>query len=526
MILKTKFLKDEYFWGGDAANGPEMPIYEGVKYSRDFAFSCTTQCMPMLLSSKGRYIWSERGLKISVDGDELIVESDSDIELNEDGDSLRQAYLNAMEAHFPFEKTRRNGFKLPREFFKSAQFNCWVEFNYEPTQEGILEYAHAIIDNGFEPGILMIDEGWHTRYGQWKFDFHKFPDPKAMVDELHSLGFIVMLWVTPMVTPDGVDFCKDTRDLFNPESYDKLFLRNKEGKVALIEWWNGYSAILDLRKDCDKKYLSSKLDFLMQEYGIDGFKFDGGSYDMYSKSAMQNGTPRDDHDQIELNIAWNEFGAKYKYHEYKDTFKGGGKPTIQRMWDREHLWEAPSGMASIIPGSFIQGLFGHPFICPDMIGGGSWTDSSDLVPNFKIDEELFIRWTQLSSMFPMMQFSRAPWKWLSKDAFALVKGAYDHHMKFIDEIMELVSNAEMTGEPILRNLEYNDPNQGFAKITDEYMLGTDLLVCPVITKGARERVVHFPSGRWIDEDGAIYEGRSSKTLSAPLDKLLWFRRVK
>ena len=526
MLLRTKFLDDEYFWGGDAANGTELPICKDKKYYHDFRISCTTQCMPLILSSKGRYIWSERGLKIWVEDDELCVESDVDIELCEDGKTLRDAYLNAMEAHFPFDATRKQCKSLPRDFFKTAQFNCWVEFNYEPTQEGILEYAHAIIDNGFEPGILMIDEGWHTRYGQWKFDFHKFPSPQAMIDELHSLGFTVMLWVTPMVTADSVDFHKDTRDLFNPESYDKLFLRNKEGKVALVEWWNGYSAILDLRKDCDKKYLYDKLDFLMKEYGVDGFKFDGGSYDMYSPNAMQNGTPRDDHDQIALNVAWNEFGAKYKFHEYKDTFKGGGKPTIQRLWDREHLWDARSGMGSIIPCSIIQGLFGHPFICPDMIGGGSWTDSSDLVPDFKIDEELFIRWAQLSSMFPMMQFSRAPWKWLSKEAFDLVKKAYDHHMKFIDEIMELVSIAEKTGEPILRNLEYNYPNEGYAEILDEYMLGTELLICPVMTKGARERLVILPRGKWLDSDGEIHEGGCEKILSAPLDKLLWFRRVK
>lgn len=526
MIFKTKFLENEYFWGGDAANGTELPICNGSSYNHDFDFSCTTQCMPLLLSSKGRYIWSERGLKIWVEGDQLFVESKADIEVNEDGKTLRDAYLNAMNAHFPFEQTRKNNVKLPRDFFKTAQFNCWVEFNYTPTQKGILEYAHAIVDNGFKPGILMIDEGWHTRYGQWKFDFHKFPDPKKMIDELHSLGFTVMLWITPMVTVDGVDFHKSTRDLFNPENYDKLFLRNKEGKVAIVEWWNGYSAILDLRKECDREYLSSKLDFLMEEYGVDGFKFDGGSYDMYSPACMINGTPRDDHDQVELNLAWNEFGARYKYHEYKDTFKGGGKPTIQRLWDREHLWQAPSGMSSIIPCSIIQGLFGYPFICPDMIGGGSWTDSDEHVPDFKIDEELFIRWAQLSSMFPMMQFSRAPWKWLSEKSFALVKKSYDHHMKFVDEIMELVSDAERTGEPILRNLEYNDPNQGYATVNDQFMLGKDLLVCPVVAKGEVERKVVFPQGRWMDEDGIIYEGRSERVLPAPIDKLLWFRRVK
>ena len=524
MILKTKIKDNEYFWGGDAASGLQMPISKDSKYSRDFRSDATTQCMPMFLSSMGRYVWSEKGFKVWIDNGELCFENDTDIELNEDGASLREAYLNAMNKHFPFTETMVNNKTLPREFFKTAQFNSWVEFAYEPTQKGILEYAHAIIDNGFDPGILMIDEGWHTRYGQWRFDKHKFPDPKAMVDELHSLGFIVMLWVTPMVTADSVDFCKATRDLFNPESYDDIFLRNKEGKVALIEWWNGYSAILDLRKECDRKYLSDKLDHLMSEYGIDGFKFDGGSYNMYHPSSMVNGTPRDDHDHAELNIAWNEFGARYKFHEYKDTFKGGGKPTIQRLWDREHLWIGSSGITSIMPCCILQGLFGHPFICPDMIGGGSWTD--DYQKDFKIDEELFIRWAQVSSMFPMMQFSRAPWKCLSKEAFNTVMDSYRLHRSLSEEKISLVKDAELSGEPILRTLEYNDPNNGYATVIDEFMLGTDILVCPVVTKGTLKKEIVFPLGKWTDSDGNVYEGRCKKVLDTPVNKLLWFRRVK
>lgn len=521
MLFRLKIKENEYFWGGAVADGTDMPIAIGSTYSKDYRNDASNQFMPLFLSSLGRYVWSEGSFKVWIEGDELCFEGDSEFVLYEGGTSLRDAYLHAMENHFPFDQTRVENKTLPRDFFKSAQFNSWIEFAYDPTQKGILEYAHAIIDNGFEPGILMIDEGWHGRYGQWKFDPYKFPDPKAMIDELHSLGFTVMLWVTPMVTADGVDFCKATGALFNPEGYDKLFLRNKAGNVALIEWWNGYSAILDLRKECDKEYLKEKLDFLMNKYGVDGFKFDGGSFCMYSPMSMINGEPRDDHDQAELNLAWNEFGAQYKFHEYKDTFKGGGKASIQRLCDKEHSWTG-YGLNTLIPCSILQGLFGHPFICPDMVGGGSWTD--DYLPNFKIDEELFIRMAQSSALFPMMQFSRAPWKCLSKEAYDIVFDAYKLHSKMSDEIISLVSDAERTGEPILRSLEYNDPHKGFASITDEFMLGNDILVCPILSKGVYKKDIIFPSGKWQDEAGCIYEGTVNMT--APLNNLIWFRRVK
>lgn len=521
MIFKVEIKENEYFWGGEVNSAPDMPICRDSKYSKDFRYNAHNQMMPMFLSNMGRYVWSERSFRVWVGNGFLCFEGDAEFELYEGGKTLRDAYLAVMEKHFPFEETRKNGKKLPREFFKTAQFNTWIEHTYNPTQKGVLEYAHAIIDNGFDPGILMIDEGWHTRYGQWTFDFHKFPDPKAMIDELHSLGFIVMLWVVPWVTADGVDFCKSTRDLFNPEDYDNLFLRNKEGEVALIRWWNGYSAILDMRKECDQKYLASKLDFLMNEYGVDGFKFDGGDYTAYAHSSMINGTPRDDHDQAELNIAWNEFGARYKFHEYKDTFKGGGKPTIQRLCDREHVWQG-WGINTIVPCAILQGLFGHPFICPDMVGGGSWTD--DYLPGFKLDEELFVRMAWVSALFPMMQFSRAPWRCLSKEAYSIVIDAYRLHNKMSDEIISLVENAEKTGEPILRSLEYNDPHKGYAEVTDEFMLGENILVCPVVTKGTTKKDIHFPKGKWQDDNGNTYEGNTVVTLDTPIDKLLWFRR--
>jgi alpha-glucosidase (family GH31 glycosyl hydrolase) len=175
-----------------------------------------------------------------------------------------------------------------------------------------------------------------------------------------------------------------------------------------------------------------------------------------------------------------------------------------------------------MPCSILQGLFGHPFICPDMIGGGAWTD--DYQPGFKIDEELFIRTAWSSALFPMMQFSRAPWKCLSKEAFDIVYKAYKLHLDMADEIISLVENAEKTGEPILRSLEYNDPHKGFASITDEFMLGNDILVCPIITKGTFNKDVVFPSGKWQNEEGDIFEGVVN--MPAPLNKLLWFRRVK
>lgn len=145
-----------------------------------------------------------------------------------------------------------------------------------------MEYAENIIREGYTPGVIMIDEGWQKAYGDWTFDEKKFPDPKYMTDYLHSLGFKVMLWVVPMVCPDG-KYYREYKD--DP----RHFLRTDKGKPALVEWWNGVSCILDFTKKEDNDFLCSQLDRLVSDYGIDGFKLDGGTLQMYHKSNIVNG---------------------------------------------------------------------------------------------------------------------------------------------------------------------------------------------------------------------------------------------
>ena len=516
MEYRFRFLDGECFFGGTTLAGSKQPYDASSEYEYDFRRSCPNQTVTLFLSTKGRYLYSPNPFKITFAKGEILVEGE-EVSVTEAGDSLRDAYLAAMRAHFPFD-----GRHLPERFFTTAQYNTWMEFTYYPTQEGVLAYAHAIVDHGFTPGILIIDEGWHGRYGEWEFDLARFPDPRSMVDELHKLGFTVMLWVTPTVCPDGHDFiCSIIKALGGGDDYNDVYIRNREGRPGLFFWWNGYSALLDMRKECDRRFLAMRLDRLMTEYGVDGFKFDGGTVGMYHPDNMANGTPRADHDPHAMNVAWNEFGLQYEYHEFKDSFNRGGKNTIQRLCDRGHVWEG-DGINTLIPCSIVQGLTGHPFLCPDMIGGGQWTYAKD--PNFKVDEELFVRMAEASALMPMMQFSWAPWRALSAESLSLVLRAAQLHKRLAPELLALIRKAETEGEPVLRSLEYNDPHKGYERIVDEFMLGDDILVAPVITKGTFEKDIVFPAGTWYDEDGNVYEGGMTHRVPTPLGKLAWFRR--
>ncbi|MBQ8392350.1 MAG: glycoside hydrolase [Clostridia bacterium] len=516
MNLTVKILKNELWYGGSVADAMKGPFGCDSVYDLNMELALN-QTMPLYISTKGRYIWCEEPMIVHIENGEFKLRADSDIILCQAGDCLRDAYLSACNSHFKF-----TGKVPPLKFFESAQYNSWMELDYHQNQEDILKYAHGIVDNGYEPGVLMIDEGWHTRYGLWEWDLVKFPDPKSMIKELHDLGFKVMLWVVPMVTADGQGFSMSyfpyNNYLDGASGEKKYFLRTDEGKVALVEWWNGFSAMLNMCNPDDVEYLDTRLRRLINEYGVDGFKLDGGVIEGYNNINIANGK-QTKYTPAELNIAWNEFGTRYEYHEYKDTFKGGGKPVIQRLRDRNHSWDN-DGIDTIIPSALLQGLIGHPFICPDMIGGGWW--SLNYTPGFKIDQELFVRMAQVSALLPMMQFSWAPWRVLDEYHARLCLEASRLHKNFAPYIIEQVKSSAVTGEPIVRHLDYEYPHMGYEGVLDQFMLGDRILVAPVITKGQTERKVILPEGKWKYLGKTEYEGGSTVTVPSPIDILPYF----
>ena len=525
MEYRIKMLSGECWFGGTAEDGTFMPIDESSRFDGDFRKVCPNETMPMYVSTAGRVIWADAPFGYDIHDGEIVLTFDGEakVTVTEAGESLRDAFLYARKTYIPYE-----GRRLKREFFKKVQYNTWVECLYRPTEEHLLRYAETIIENGFEPGILIIDEGWHGRYGCWDFDRTAFPHPKEMVEKLHAMGFKVMLWVVPFVCADGEKFIKavmDSNEKHLENDPEKLlFIRRADdpSEVAIFHWWNGYSAMLDMSNETDQRFVAEQLEYLMNEYGIDGFKFDGGA--IVSYSACVTGATYKSHTAHELNRYWNEFASKYEYHEIKDTYCGAGIATIQRLADRAHRWHGSSwslrsqGLDSIVPNSLLQGLIGHPFICPDMVGGGSWTD---FLPGKPIDGELFVRWAQASAFFPMMQYSKAPWSCLSDEHCRLVLEAGRLHNSITDEICEMVGRAEISGEPILRTLEYNYPHCGYEHITDEFMLEDRWLVAPVVVKGARSRTVVIPDGEWVADDGKVYT-RGEYEIDAPLERLIRF----
>jgi alpha-glucosidase len=288
-----------------------------------------------------------------------------------------------------------------------------------------------------------------------------------------------------------------------------------------MRWWDGYSAVADLTSPRGREWFLGQLRTLVEKYGVDGFKLDGGDADLFDQKAMLTGAVAHDAAATpnELSEAYARVGLSFPLNEYRACWKMGGQPLVQRLRDKEHTWE---DLRKLVPGMIDLGLMGYPFACPDLIGGGEYMSFRNTAT---IDQELIVRAAQVHALMPMMQFSVAPWRVLSPENLAICRRMAALHAERGPAILALAREASRTGEPIVRPLEYAWPGRGYAAIVDEFLLGSDVLVAPVVEKGERKRRVVVPPGRWRADDGAVVSGPATVEVDAPLARLPWFRRI-
>lgn len=489
------------WWAGIIEDGFKMPLVAG--YQIDVrGDNHQNQVQPLLLSSQGDVVWIDDPFKIRVKPGMLFVDSNGSATFKgKVGNSLRDGFLYASRNYFPASG------KLPDELlFSSPQYNTWIELMYNQNQDDILKYAQGIKGHGFPAGVIMIDDNWQDDYGKWDFKKGKFSDPKVMIDSLHADGFKVMLWVCPFISPD----CDVYRDL----ARRGFLVKDNTGEPAIVRWWNGASALLDFTNPKSVEWFRSQLDYLESTYHVDGFKFDGGDSSFYR--SIKTSRPATPNSQTAL---YGEIGLHYPLNEYRAMWKMGGQSLGERLSDKEHSW---TDLGKLIPDMILEGLMGYPFSCPDMIGGGEFTS---FLPGMPIDQELIVRSAQCQALMPMMQFSVAPWRILDQSHLQAVIQAVRIREKYKNYILDLARQSALTGEPIVRSMEYVFPHQGYDQIKDQFFLGEKILVAPVLEKDASNRTVILPSGTWKGFNGKGYEGPGTFSVPVPYDALCFFERM-
>jgi alpha-glucosidase (family GH31 glycosyl hydrolase) len=498
--LEVHLAADTAWWAGVVNHGHRMPVAGGYRIDLNGNLY-GNQAQPLMLSDRGHVIWSDGPFTLDVGERVMTLQGAAPFVFRRAGHTLREAFLDAGRMFFPPTGTMPDA-----RLFSAPQYNTWIELMYDQNQEDILAYARAIVANGLPPGVLMIDDNWQDNYGQWTFHPGRFSDPKAMIDELHELGFAVMMWVCPFVSADSPVYRELER-----EGY---LLLDETSRPAIVRWWNGASALLDLSNPMAVAWFTDMLDHLVDHYGVDGFKLDGGDAEYYVGTRGYADIGPNEHARL-----FGTVGLRYPLNEYRAMWKMGGQPIANRLRDKAHHWD---DLNLLVPHILLQGLSGYAFTCPDMIGGGEYGSFLQLD---EIDQELIVRWTQASALMPMMQFSVAPWRILDDDHFGLVKDAVEQRQRYAEFFLELAAESAVSGEPMVRSLEYVFPQLGYRDVSDQFLLGDRLLVAPVLEKGVVSRTVEIPPGLWLAADGSVYSGPSTIEVRAPLRTLPVFERI-
>ena len=143
--------------------------------------------------------------------------------------------------------------------------------------------------------------------------------------------------------------------------------------------------------------------------------------------------------------------------------------------------------------------------------------------------ELYIRWAQFGLFVSNARLHgitpREPWVFGGK-ALKIFKYYAKLRYQLIPYLYTASYIASKTGHPVMRPMVFEFPSDGNThELTEQFMLGGDLLIAPVLEKDKREKRVYFLAGKWVNwHDLHEYEGPGFQEVSAPLERLPMFVR--
>jgi len=436
------------------------------------------------------------------------------------GDGLFTFKGNALDLKISFSENAVEAYKKlvahfghssetpPEDLFTKPTWTTWARYKTAINQDVVLQYADDIIKNDYPFNVLEIDDRWQVYYGDLGFDPQRFPNPKAMIDKLHAKGFKVTAWVIPFLDPKSQAFAEGAKNGW--------LVRTADGSPYLVEWWQGRGGLLDVTNPSALDWFFERLTSLQRESGLDGFKFDAGEACFLPADAVtyQKINPNE-YTQIYVDAV----AKHHRLTEVRSGWKNQRTPIFFRQWDKTTSWGLDNGLHSVLTGILALGLAGYPFILPDMIGGNEYDE--------KADAEMMIRWTQLNALLPAMQFSLPPWEYGEQSA-ELCRRYANLHTEFAPKIFEIAKESTRTGAPIIRPVFWLDVNNETAlTCDDEFLLGDDILVAPVLFPQVRQRDIYLPPGTWQDHwTKQIFHGSMLiKDYPAPLEILPFFERI-
>jgi alpha-glucosidase (family GH31 glycosyl hydrolase) len=363
-------------------------------------------------------------------------------------------------------------------------WNSWGQFYTSVTQESALAWAKGLHDAGVPVNTIQVDDGWMSHYGDFSFNA-KFPDPKALSDQIHAMGYDFGLWETLWINNDASDYA------FADSHGYLLKSKTDPTKSCSVTWWNGTAGIVDLANPDARAWYVGQLQNLEQTYGVDGFKFDTRFFD--ESCAPYPGHTALDYLTLgaQMTDQFDQQGAGVRI-SWTGSQKYG---FVTRQVDKGTDWDS---LQAAVAQNLAISTIGYPFVETDMIGG-----SLGEPPPTK---QVLVRWAQAASLMPLMYSAASPLgvsspagsQTYDQQTVDLYTAAAQTHERLAPYIEAQVKRAVKTGEPIMKPLFFDFPaDQAAYTINDEWLLGDSLLAAPLLTDNTN-RNIHLPAGSWYD----------------------------
>ncbi len=409
------------------------------------------------------------------------------------------------------------------------------------TQEELLSVAREYKKRGIPLDVIVADFYHWPNHGDWKFDPLYWPDPEAMVREVHDLGYELMVSVWPTVETSSENYAEMEENGY--------LIRTEAGRRDRILADAGLMDATD--PDC-RKYVWSKIKQNYYDKGVRIFWLDEAEPEM-TNYEFQHYRYHIGSDLMVGNVFPREF-ARMAYEGMEAEGQENILNLIRCAWAGSQkygtlVWsgDTDSSFAAFknqLAAGLNMGIAGIPWWNTD-IGGFGGADVRD--EDFK---ELLVRWFEFGTFSPVMRLHgyRKPFKEPMSDRGGgrFGSGADNEIWSYGPEVYEIcrlyisireamrpyirsvMREAHETGAPVMRTLFYEFPADARCwKEKESYLFGGDLLVRPVTEDGQREVTLYLPAGcSWTDLwTGTCHEGGQEVTVNAPLARIPLFLRI-
>ena len=383
--------------------------------------------------------------------------------------------------------------------------------------------------------IIYQDIGWVEGLQDFDWKKNNYENPKQMLKELGDQGFKMIVSQDPVISQAN----KKQWDEANSKGYFAIDART--GKSYDMPWpWGGNCGVVDFTKPEVADWWGNYQQKPLND-GVRGFWTDMGEPAWSNEDATDRLNMKHYlgmHDEIHnvYGFTWDKVVTEqfYKHNPNKRVFQmtRAAYAGLQRYtfgWSGDsgngnNVLEGWNQFANQIPVGLSAGMGIIPFWTSDI--SGYCGDIKD----YDAMSELYVRWMQFGVFNPLSRAHHEggnavePWVF-GTGAENITRTAIELKYKLFPYIYTYAREAHDTGMPLMRALflEYPNDSETF-DLNGQFLFGRELLVAPVIEKGAVTKKVYLPEGEWINyNDGkTVYKGKQWLTVDAPLDAIPLF----